>query len=166
MTIPHVGAIHGGMMVVSTHPWVMLLVKPFNSFYVYEQVYTRKMTAIECLRRLGQRRQDRRKDLITYRKRLPDVFMGFSSQLSYKNWDFTSALRWSRKLYLQQHQSQRRLGWFADVRPDRILNRVIQPNIQTSTMRYLSNTLYQNASFTCGMDINISIGYTFNKVFT
>ncbi|MFA5229730.1 MAG: TonB-dependent receptor, partial [Candidatus Paceibacterota bacterium] len=62
---------------------------PAGSFYVYEQVYNDEGNPIEGV--FVDQNADgviNEKDLIVYKNAAPDFFMGLSSQLSYKNWDF------------------------------------------------------------------------------
>ena len=63
---------------------------PANTFYVYEQVYDENQKPIDGLyvdrNGDGQITGD---DRYRYNKAAPDVFMGFSSKLNWKKWDFS-----------------------------------------------------------------------------
>lgn len=166
----YVGAIHGGIDGgTGFNALIHAVGKPFNSFYVYEQVYTPEGVPVEgaYVDQNGDGKTDE-KDLITYKKAAPDVFMGFSSQLSYKNWDFAFALRASLGNYAYNNIQSQREAWGGSQMYDQtgfLKNRVTTAEYTNfNNARYLSNYYIQNASF-LRMD-NISIGYTFNKVFT
>ena len=63
---------------------------PYNSFYVWEQLYDKAGNPIEgaYVDQNGDNKIDE-EDLVAYKKSAPDVFMGLTSQLSYKNWDLS-----------------------------------------------------------------------------
>lgn len=67
---------------------------PVRSFYVYEQVYDDNGKPIEGLY-VDQNNDGiiNNEDLYRHEDPAPDVYMGFTSNLTYKNWDFSFAAR-------------------------------------------------------------------------
>src|SRR3712207_8518702 len=51
------------------------------------------------------------RSLIAYKKSAPDVFMGLTSQLSYKNWDLSFAMRASIGNYVYNNVQSNREAW-------------------------------------------------------
>lgn len=49
--------------------------------------------------------------MVAYKKSAPDVFMGLTSQLSYKNWDLSFALRASIGNYAYNNVQSNREAW-------------------------------------------------------
>jgi len=140
---------------------------PFGSFYVYEQIYDAAGIPIEGAY-VDQNKDGviDGEDLRPYKKAEPDVFMGLSSQFSYKNWDFNFALRASLGNYVYNNmQSNREAyggGWLLD--PTGFLKNRMNSAAETnfSQSQFISDYYIQNASF-LRMD-NISIGYTFQNL--
>lgn len=164
----YVGIIHGGITGgTGNNVLIHALNQPFNSFYVHQQIYDSAGKPIEGAyvdqNKDGVIDSD---DLIAYKKSAPDVFMGLTSQLSYKNWDFNFALRASLGNYAYNNiQSNREAyGGSSMLDPTIFLKNRIRSASYTnfSEPRYLSSYYVQNASF-LRMD-NISIGYTFQNV--
>lgn len=142
---------------------------PFNSFYVYEQIYGTDGRPVEGA--YVDQNEDGRidnSDLICYKKAAPDVFMGLTSQLSYKNWDLAFAMRASIGNYAYNNVQSNREAYGGSMMYDQsgfLKNRIESARYTNfSDGRYLSNYYVQNASFV-RMD-NITLGYTFNKLFT
>ena len=50
-------------------------------------------------------------DLIAYKKSAPDVYMGLSNQISYKNWDLSFAVRASFGNYVYNNVQSNREAW-------------------------------------------------------
>lgn len=146
--------------------------QPYNSFYVYEQVYGPDGRPLDGVfvdhNGDGKVGNDEEKDLICYKKSAPDVFMGLTSQLSYKNWDFAFALRSSIGNYVYNNVQSNREAWGGSEMFDNsgfLKNRVTSAGYTNfETERRRSSYYVQNASF-LRMD-NLSLGYTFNKMFT
>lgn len=72
------GAIHGGIDGgTGFNALIHAVGKPFNSFYVYEQVYTPEGVPVEgaYVDQNGDGKTDE-KDLITYKKAAPDYIYG------------------------------------------------------------------------------------------
>ncbi|MFC4673641.1 SusC/RagA family TonB-linked outer membrane protein [Dysgonomonas termitidis] len=142
--------------------------QPYGTFYVYEQIYDTDGKPIEGA--YVDQNNDGvidGEDLRPYKKASPDVYMGLSSQFSYKNWDFNFALRASFGNYVYNNiQSNREAyggAWLMD--PTGFLkNRVSSASYTNfSQAQFISDYYIQNASF-LRMD-NISLGYTFLKPF-
>lgn len=142
--------------------------RPFNSFYVYEQVYNAEGNPIEGAY-VDQNNDNKidEKDLICFRKAAPDVFLGLTSQLSYKKWDLGFGLRASFGNYVYNNIQSNREAWGGSQMYDQtgfLKNRIKgadKTNFQVS--QPLSSYYVQNASF-LRMD-NITLGYTFDKIF-
>ncbi len=164
----YIGIKHGGISGgTGNNVLIHSLNNPFNSFYVYEQIYNSDGSPIEGA--YIDQNEDGvidEKDLITYKKSAPDVFMGLTSQLTYKNWDFNFSLRASFGNYAYNNvQSNREAyGGSSMLDPTGFLkNRVTTAGYTNfSNPQYLSSYYVQNASF-LRMD-NISLGYTFRNV--
>lgn len=142
--------------------------QPYGTFYVYQQIYDAAGKPIEGAY-VDQNKDGTidGEDLRPYKKASPDVYMGLSSQLTYKNWDFNFALRASFGNYVYNNiQSNREAfggAWLMD--PTGFLkNRVNSASYTNfSQAQFISDYYIQNASF-LRMD-NISLGYTFLKPF-
>ena len=141
---------------------------PYNSFYVFEQMYDKDGKPIEgaYVDQDGNGQIDEN-DLILYKKSAPDVYMGLTNQFGYKNWDLSFALRASFGNYVYNNVQSNREAWDGSQLYDPsgfLKNRVTTAwdhSFKTSQMR--SSYYVQNASF-LRMD-NITLGYTFNKIF-
>jgi len=164
----YVGVIHGGIDGGTGNKIMIHSVNcPFNSFYVYQQVYNQDGSPIEGV--YVDRNADGKideKDLIRYKKAAPDVFMGLSSQLSYKNWDFQFALRANIGNYAYNNVQSNRESSATAFDPSGFLKNRKNSALTTNFVnpQYQSSYYVQNASF-LRMD-NISLGYTFNKIFS
>jgi len=138
--------------------------KPYGSFYVYEQVYDSDGKPVEGAY-VDQNNDGAidSKDLIIYKKAAPDVTMGFSSQLTYKNWDFSFAMHASLGNYAYNNIQSNREAKSTIYDPSGFLKNRVNSASYTNfnETRYLSSYYVQNASF-LRMD-NISLGYTFVK---
>ena len=113
----------------------------YNSFYVFEQMYDTDGKPIEgaYVDQNGDNKIDE-EDLIAYKKSAPDVYMGLSNQISYKNWDLSFAVRASFGNYVYNNVQSNREAWDGSQMYDQ-----------------------SGASF-FRMD-NITLGYTFQKLF-
>lgn len=164
----YVGVIHGGIDGgTGSNIMIHQTDKPFNSFYVYEQVYDQNGKPLEgyYVDQNGDG-EISEKDRIAYKKAAPDVIMGLSSQLSYKNWDFNFSLRASLGNYAYNNvQSNREAHGNAIYDQAGFLKNRVNSAVETNfnDNRYFSSYYVQNASFLrCD---NISLGYRFNKLF-
>ncbi|QCX40159.1 TonB-dependent receptor [Aureibaculum algae] len=142
-----------------------------STFYVYEQVYDANGKPLEDVY------VDRDGDgSITlddrYRFENPnaDITLGFSTDLNYKNWNFTMSWRGSFGNYVYNNVDSN-LGFklnllntaFPDVISNGVENILETGFVNGGTERYLSDYYVQDASFV-KLD-NIGIGYNFNSVF-
>lgn len=163
------GVIHGGIDGgTGNNIMIHQVGKPFNSFYVYKQIYDQAGNPIEGyyedIDHDGKITKEG--DLVAYKKAAPDVIMGLSSTLSYKNWDFAFSLRASIGNYAYNNvQSNREAHGSTIYDPSGFLKNRINSAVRTNfaDTRYFSSYYVQNASFLrCD---NISLGYRFNKIF-
>jgi len=142
---------------------------PYNSFYVFEQMYDTNGKPIEgaYVDQNGDNKIDE-EDLIAYKKSAPDVYMGLSNQLSYKNWDLSFAVRASFGNYVYNNVQSNREAWDGSQMYDQ--SGFLKNRLQSAwdhdfkAGQYRSSYYIQNASF-FRMD-NITLGYTFPKLFT
>lgn len=163
------GVIHGGIDGATGYNIQINAVdKPYNSFYVFEQMYDENGTPIEGAY-VDQNNDNKidEGDLIPYKKSAPDVYMGLTSQMNYKNWDLSFALRSSIGNYVYNNTQSNREAWDGSQMYDQTgflknrLNSAANKNFHTG--QYRSSYYVQKADFV-RMD-NISLGYTFNKLF-
>lgn len=163
------GVIHGGIDgATGYNVQINAVGKPYNSFYVFEQMYDEKGTPIEGAY-VDQNNDNKidEGDLIPYKKSAPDVYMGLTSQMNYKNWDLSFALRSSIGNYVYNNTLSNREAWDGSQMYDQTgflknrLNSATNKNFHAG--QYRSSYYVQKADF-LRMD-NISLGYTFNKLF-
>ena len=163
------GVIHGGIDGATGYNIQINSVnKPYNSFYVFEQMYDEKGTPIEGAY-VDQNNDNKidEGDLIPYKKSAPDVYVGLTSQMNYKNWDLSFALRSSIGNYVYNNTQSNREAWDGSQMYDQTgflknrLNSATNKNFHVGQFR--SSYYVQKADFV-RMD-NISLGYTFNKLF-
>lgn len=159
------GLIHGGITGGTGNRVLIHQVgKPYNAFYVYEQIYDSNNKPIEG----AYVDQDENgvideNDLIAYKKSAPDITMGLSSQLTYRNWDFSFALHASLNNYVYNNVQSNREAYEGAQMYDQSgflknrLNSAIETNFKNAN--YLSSYYVQKASF-LKMD-NITLGYNF-----
>lgn len=163
----YVGVVHKGITGGTGNNILIHQVgKPFGSFYVFEQVYDAEGKPIEGV--YVDQNEDGKideKDRIAYKKSSPDVTMGFSSQISYKNWDFSFAMHASIGNYAYNNIQSNREAKSTIFDPSGFLKNRVKSAAYTdfSDTRFKSSYYVQNASF-LRMD-NISLGYTFMKPF-
>lgn len=138
---------------------------PSGSFYVYEQVYDNDGRPLEGVfvdqNADGQINEE---DMIVYKNAAPDVFMGLSSQLSYKNWDLNFSLRANIGNYAYNNIQSNRESRSITYDPSGWLKNKVNSATFTNfdAVHYQSSYYIQNASF-LKMD-NISLGYNFNNI--
>lgn len=159
------GLIHGGIN-GGTGNKVLIhqLSKPYNAFYVYEQIYDPNGNPIEGAyvdqNGDGAITED---DLIAYKKSAPDVTMGFSSQMTYKNWDFSFSMHSSLNNYVYNNIQSNREAYGGSQMFDQsgfLKNRLESAtDVNFYDPQYLSSYYVQKASF-LKMD-NITLGYNF-----
>ncbi|MDD7597052.1 MAG: TonB-dependent receptor [Prevotella sp.] len=163
------GVIHGGIDGATGYNIQINAVnKPYNSFYVFEQMYDENGTPIEGAY-VDQNNDNKidEADLIPYKKSAPDVYMGLTSQMNYKNWDLSFALRSSIGNYVYNNTQSNREAWDGSQMYDQTgflknrLNSAANKNFHIGQFR--SSYYVQKADFV-RMD-NFTLGYTFNKLF-
>jgi TonB-dependent starch-binding outer membrane protein SusC len=137
------------------------------SFYVYQQLYDANGKPLEGLYADvdGNGVLDL-KDKYRYKSPEPKVFLGFSSQFSYKKWSlaFTMRAQFGNYMYNNFHSNN---GTYANFRYTGYLGNVAGNVLETSfegsdSRRYWSDYYVENASF-LRMD-NINIGYNFGQL--
>lgn len=138
---------------------------PANSFYVYEQVYNQAGKPLDGVY-VDQNADGaiNEQDLIVYKNSAPDVFMGFSSQLSYKRIDFNFSLRANIGNYAYNNIQSNRESKNTTYDPSGWLKNRVNSATYTNfdAVQYQSSYYIQNASFV-KMD-NISLGYNFTHI--
>ena len=136
-----------------------------NSFFVYEQVYDEAGKPIQGL--YVDRNGDKiisNDDRYRYKKPAPDVFMGFSTKLTWKNWDAGLSGRVSLGNYVYNNiWSGQSLGYV--YQPTGVLNNVHENALYTNFNKpeYFSDYFVQHASF-LKID-NLNFGYTFTNIY-
>jgi len=144
---------------------------PMNSFYVYQQAYDKNGNAIEnaVVDRNGDG-QITPDDRYFYKKPAPDVTMGLSSRMEYKNFDFGFSLRASFNNYVFDNIS----AGMTNMNPNEVYNSFHalnnRPVNAKSEGRYtyavtaqIVDRYVHNASFLkCD---NITLGYSFADLF-
>jgi iron complex outermembrane receptor protein len=161
----YVGNIAGG---VGNTVQVHSVGYPVHTFLVYQQVYDDNGKPVEGL--YVDKNSDgiiNSNDLYKYKKPAPDVQMGISSALSFRNWDLSFSGRINIGDYVYNNVASTR-GTYLDVYNSG-LN--YQSNVLTSskeakfgTAQYFSDYYIENASF-FRMD-NINLGYRFSNPIT
>jgi iron complex outermembrane receptor protein len=144
--------------------------KPVEAFYVYQQVYDVNGKPIEgqYVDRDGNGILNS-DDRYYYKKSTPDVTMGFTSKLIWKNWDFGFSLRASINNYVYNgveagNSNLSLTNTYLGKAWHNVINMAREKNWQSATVRgALSDYYIQNASFLkCD---NITLGYSFSNLF-
>lgn len=139
---------------------------PAGSFYVYEQVYNEDGRPIENAY-VDQNADGviNEQDLIVYKNPAADVYMGLSSQLSYKNWDINFSMRANLGNYAYNNIQSNRESRNTTFDPSGWLKNRVNSATFTNfdAVHYQSSHYIQNASF-LKMD-NVSVGYNFEQLF-
>lgn len=143
-----------------------------SAFYVYQQVYDENGQPIygEYVDRNGDGKLDYR-DRYFYKKSDPDVTMGLSTKLTYKNWDFGMTFRASINNYAYNGVEA---GDNVNTSMSYLYNgnnwhNALQYELaknwsESSALASCSDYFVQNASFLkCD---NITLGYSFEKLFS
>ncbi len=161
----YIGVETGGIGGIGNTIQIHTVGYPPNSYFVYEQVYDEAGKPIEGL--FVDRNGDKVitiDDRYRYKKPTPDVFMGFSTKLNYKNWDFALNGRvslgnyvynnvWSGQSYQYVYQSTGVLN-----NAHEIANYIKFQNVSP-----WSDYFVQNAAF-LKLD-NMNFGYTFTNFY-
>ena len=143
---------------------------PASSFYVYEQVYDENGQPIE--NEFVDRNGDgilNDNDRYIYKKPTADVLMGLSSKMTYKNWDFSFALRASFGNYvyndvLADRSNSSQTGiWSTSGFYSNLPKQSIALGFSGVGNYFMSDYFIQKASFLrCD---NITLGYSFQELF-
>jgi TonB-dependent starch-binding outer membrane protein SusC len=134
---------------------------PVNSFYVYQQVYDSNGKPLEGVYVMNT---DNTVKMYEYKKAFPDVLMGITSTLNYKNFDFSFSGRLSLGNYVynnvasSSYYNRIYLGYnyLANI------SKMVE-NTGFLQAQYYSDYYVENASY-FRMD-NVSLGYSFKNVF-
>jgi len=140
-----------------------------GAFYVYQQVYDEVGKPIENL--FEDRDRDGQitdKDLYRYKSANPDVFLGFNSSATYKNWNAGFVMRASLGNYMYNNVFSSTGIQRNIINPLNYLSNgsknILESGFTGSGQRFFQSDYYvQNASF-LRMD-NINVGYNIGKVF-
>ena len=141
---------------------------PANSFYVYQQVYDENGKPIENM--FVDRNGDgiiNSSDKYIYKKPAADFLMGFTSKMTYKNWDFSFSLRASLNNYvyydfLAGKANVSQSGLFSNTAWSNTTPEAIELGFQGIGDYYMSDYFVRNASFLrCD---NITLGYSFKNL--
>ena len=159
-----VGGISGG---VGNTIQVHSVGYPAFSFFALEQVYDENQAPIEALY-VDQNGDGiiNDNDRIRYKNPAPDYFMGFSSRVNWKKWDFSFNARANVGNYVYNNVSSQ-YGNYANLYnsagyTNNVTSDVTKANFENP--QYTSDYYLHNASF-FRMD-NISLGYRFDEVFS
>ena len=138
---------------------------PAGSFYVYEQVYDEAGKPLEGV--FVDQNADgsiNEQDMIPWKNAAPDVYMGLSSQLSYKNWDFNFSVRGNIGNYAYNNIQSNRESKNTTFDPSGWLKNRVNSATYTNfdAVHYQSSYYIQDASF---MKVdNVSLGYNFTHL--
>lgn len=161
------GNINGG---VGNKVWNQNIGYAHNSFYVFQQVYDANGMPIEGLYvdLTGDGGNVSGNDLnkYHYKKPDPDVVMGISSSLRYKQWDASFSARINIGNYVYNNVASERANYQAVYNQSGFLNNLPTSISKTefSVPQYWSDFYIENASF-FRMD-NITVGYNWENLFS
>lgn len=136
-----------------------------NSFWVFQQVYDANGKPVDgaYVDRNGDGKIDTA-DKYYYKSTTPDVLLGFSTKLNYKNWDFGLSARAVLGNYVYNNASSNSSLQSAST------NEFLQNVFYTApeyalkdSNRYFSDIYVENASF-FRLD-NLNVGYNFGNIF-
>ncbi|HEY4785517.1 MAG TPA: SusC/RagA family TonB-linked outer membrane protein, partial [Bacteroidales bacterium] len=161
----YAGAPTGGISSgISSYIQINSVGYPVNTFYVYKQVYDSNGKPIEGVYvDLNNDGIINNSDLYRYKKAAPDVLMGISSKLSYKNWDLSFSGRLSLNNYVYNNVASSNATYAALYQSEFLSNPLSSVNKTLFThSQSLSDYYVENGSY-FRMD-NISLGYMFKNV--
>ncbi|MDB4443225.1 SusC/RagA family TonB-linked outer membrane protein [Saprospiraceae bacterium] len=157
-----VGGIAGG---VGSNIQIHSVDYPAFSFFVYEQVYAENGDPIEGL--YVDRNGDgvvSPDDQYRFEKAAPDYFFGFTSNLSYKNFDLAVAARANSGNYVYNNVQSNTFYNRLFLSPNVLSNSITDiDNIQFENPEYFSDHFVQNAAF-FRLD-HITASYRFDNVY-
>ncbi|MCC9136028.1 SusC/RagA family TonB-linked outer membrane protein [Pontibacter silvestris] len=136
---------------------------PF-SYYVYKQVYDENNNPIEGLYEdLNEDGVINEQDLYRYKSPQANVYLGFNSDMAYKNWSLSFVLRANLGNYVYNNIYSNN-GTYRNISNGTYLSNmstnVLETNFQDP--QYLSDYYVENASF-LRMD-NLNLGYDFGMI--
>jgi iron complex outermembrane receptor protein len=161
----YAGAPTGGISSgISSYIQINSVGYPVNTFYVYKQVYDSNGKPIEGVYAdLNKDGIINSSDLYRYKKAAPDVLMGISSKLTYKNWDLSFSGRLSLGNYVYNNVASSSATYAALYQSEFLSNTLRSVNKTLFThSQSLSDYYVENGSF-FRMD-NISLGHQFKNV--
>lgn len=137
---------------------------PF-SFYVYQQVYDTNGNPLDgvYVDRNGDGQITPKGDKYFYKSTTPDATFGFTTNLKYKNWDFSTALRAVIGNYVYNNFASQ--SNVQSIATNEYLQNIasITANYGFQTPQYWSDAFIEDASF-LRMD-NLTLGYNFGEIF-
>ena len=158
------GGIAGG---VGNNIQVLSVGNALNSFFVYEQAYDNTGQPIDGV--FIDRNGDgaiTTADRYIYKKPNSDIYYGFYTNLSYKNWDLAMSWRGSWGNYVYNNVDSN-LGWsnqvlIRETDLSNAVSEILNTNFSSTTTERLQSDYYiQDASY-IRLD-NVTIGYNFKK---
>jgi iron complex outermembrane receptor protein len=157
------GGISGG---VGNNIQIHSVGHPLNSFYVFEQVYDENGLPVEGVyvdrNEDGEIDED---DRYRFEDPSPDVSIGLSSRLTYKNWDFSFSARAEFGRYVYNNISSNHTFYEERLGATRFLRNATSDisEVQFQNAEYMSDHYIENGSF-FRID-NIELGYSFDNQF-
>lgn len=136
-----------------------------NSFYVYKQLYREDGTPIEgAYADLNGDGVINEQDRYRYKKAEPDVFMGFNTSFSYKNWSLSTSLRSNLGNYMYNNIFSDGGNYSQVLNPNEFLMNSVTNirNSQFYSRNSFSDYYIENASF-LKMDY-ASLAYNFGRI--
>jgi iron complex outermembrane receptor protein len=158
-----IGGISGG---VGNTIQINSVGNPINTFFVYKQKYDESGNPIEGeYEDLNGDGTINSEDLYRFKSSNPDLFLGFTAQLTYKKWSFGFLARAVIGNYVYNNTASFTAVQNAMVPAPPYLSNATSNVLETNFAQpqYFSDYYVQNASFV-RFD-NINIGYNFGKVF-
>ncbi|NGP87040.1 SusC/RagA family TonB-linked outer membrane protein [Fodinibius halophilus] len=139
---------------------------PRSSFYVYEQVYDENGNPLEGV--YADRNGDgiiNTDDKYRYESPSPDVTLGLSSRIEYKNWDASFSARANIGNYVYNNVASTNTMYSSMLNSDGYLSNALTDikDIQFNNAQFHSDHYIENASF-LRMD-NVSVGYSLDGIF-
>jgi TonB-dependent starch-binding outer membrane protein SusC len=139
---------------------------PASSFYVMKQVYDQNGKPVEGVY-LDSNTDTKLNidDQYRYKAPAPSIFLGFNSQMTYKNWNAGFVMRGNFGNYVYNNVNSS-LGFYRNFKGSNGYLANLVANVNTTQFKenqYFSDYYIENASF-IRME-NINVGYNFNKIF-
>jgi iron complex outermembrane receptor protein len=138
-----------------------------NTFYVYRQVYDENGKPIEGIYEdINGDGVINDQDLYLYHKPAPDMYMGFNTAFTYKNWTLATALRSNIGNYVYNNVNSDMGNFSQTLNPNNFLMNNVKNGLESDfyDRQLLSDYYVQNASF-LKMDY-LQLGYDFGRIFS